>query len=135
MVDFEIMKAFCIKDGYAIHDLLPAHGIVPILITGRESVIVENRARELGVELVFQGVKDKLALLKKIATENVLTLDEIAYIGDDLNDLECMNACGLSGCPADAVESVKEKVDFVSRYSGGSGAVRDFIEYVSMNCK
>ena len=130
----EILKAFCIKDGYAIHDLLPTHGIIPILITGRSSKIVENRAQELGVDMVFQGVKDKLALLKKIADENKVTLDEIAYIGDDLNDLECINACGLSGCPADAVESVQERADYISNNNGGFGAVRDFIEYVIRNC-
>jgi len=126
----EIMKAFDIKDGYAIHVLLPENGITPVIITGRESIIVENRARELGVELVFQGVKDKLALLKRIAAENTVTLDEIAYIGDDINDLECITACGVSACPADAIESVREKVDFIPKNNGGSGAVRGFAEYV-----
>ena len=57
-------------------------------------------------------------------------LEEVAYIGDDLNDLECMKICGMVGCPLDAVDGVKEIADFVSKYKGGEGAVREFIEYL-----
>jgi len=126
----EVMKAFSVKDGYAIHEMLPEHGIMPVIITGRQSKIVENRAKELGVELLFQGVKDKLTLLRKIVAENAITLDEAAYIGDDINDLDCIKACGFSGCPADAVSEVKKSVDYVSVVFGGAGAVRDFAEHI-----
>ena len=129
-VDSEMMKAFDVKDGYAIHVMLPAHGIIPIIITGRKSKIVENRARELGVTFLYQGVSDKLALLKEIADDQGVTLKEIAFVGDDLNDLDCIKACGFSGCPADAVEQVKESVSFVSTRAGGAGAVRDFVERI-----
>jgi ribulose-phosphate 3-epimerase len=126
----EMMKAFDIKDGYAIHELLPEYGIKPIFITGRESKIVENRASELGVTLVFQNIKDKLSQLKKIADENSITLEEIAYIGDDISDLDCIKACGISGCPADAPEEIKQYTDFISKKPCGSGAVRDFVEWI-----
>jgi 3-deoxy-D-manno-octulosonate 8-phosphate phosphatase (KDO 8-P phosphatase) len=126
----ELMKAFDIKDGYAIHDLLPENGIIPAIITGRISKIVENRAEELGVKLVFQGIKDKLVLLNNLAIENKITLEEVAYIGDDLNDMNCIMACGFSGCPADAAEDVKKNVNYISTKRGGEGAVRDFVEFV-----
>jgi ribulose-phosphate 3-epimerase len=126
----EAMKAFDIKDGYAIHELLPQNGITPVIITGRQSLIVEKRARELGVELVFQGVKDKLPLLQKFAADNALTPDEIAYIGDDANDVDCIKFCGIGACPADAVSLVKENADFISANPSGSGAVRDFAEWI-----
>jgi len=126
----EIMKVFNVKDGCAIHDILPEHGIIPIIITGRKSKIVENRAHELGVELVFQGIKDKLALLKNLVTENGVTFEEIAYIGDDISDLECIKVCGISGCPADAVDDIKNKVNYTCRNKGGEGAVREFVEWI-----
>jgi 3-deoxy-D-manno-octulosonate 8-phosphate phosphatase (KDO 8-P phosphatase) len=69
-------------------------------------------------------------MINKFATENTVTLDEIAYIGDDINDLECIRACGVSGCPADAADDVKKYADFVSAKRAGSGAVRDFSEYI-----
>jgi len=125
----EVMKAFNVKDGYAIHDVLLEYGVIPVIITNRKSKIVKNRAQELGVELVFQGIKDKLALLKNLATENGITLKEIAYIGDDIGDLECIKACGIGGCPADAVDEVKSEADYICKNKGGEGAVREFVEH------
>ena len=126
----ETMKAFDIKDGYAINQMFPRHGITPIIITGRQSKIVENRAKELGVKLVFQGVRNKLLFLEKFAAENGVTLEEIAFIGDDLNDFDCIKACGFSGCPADAVDEIKKIANYISTKPGGSGAIRDFAEHI-----
>jgi ribulose-phosphate 3-epimerase len=126
----EMLKAFDIKDGYAINEMLPDHGITPVIITGRESRIVENRAKELGVKLVFQSVQNKLSLIQSFAAENRIGLDQIAYIGDDMNDLDCIKACGLSGCPADAADEIKKYAGYISPKSGGQGAVRDFAEYI-----
>lgn len=128
--DGEAMKAFNIKDGLGIHDLLLPAGIIPVIITGRKSRIVENRSRELGITEVHQGVSDKVQKLKELAGD----LSEAAYIGDDLNDLKCMQAVkaegGLTGCPADAAAEVRGLCDFVSEFRGGEGAVRDFIEWL-----
>lgn len=124
----EAMKAFNIKDGYGIHDICIPAGIIPIIITGRSSDIVLNRCKELGIAEVHQGIVNKVEKLKSLVED----LSTAAYIGDDLNDLPCMSeikkAGGLVGCPADAVEKVKEISDFISPHNGGDGAVRDFVE-------
>lgn len=126
----EIMKAFNIKDGCGIHDILIPGQIIPVIITGRESAIVLNRCKELGITKVCQDIGDKMKKLKEIASD----LSTVAYIGDDINDFACMKAVkeagGVVGCPRDAVEKVIEIVDFVSPHKGGDGAVRDFIEWL-----
>ena len=126
----EMMKAFNIKDGCGIHDIAIPGGIIPVIITGRTSEIVKKRCGELGIQQVYQGIKNKIEQLKSIADD----LSQVAYIGDDINDLSCMipvkEAGGVVGCPADAVERVKEISDFVALHNGGDGAVRDFIEWI-----
>lgn len=105
-------------------------GIVPVIITGRRSAIVEARARELSIAELHQGVGDKLACLQAVAEKYRAEPGEVAYIGDDLNDLDCIRFCGLSGCPADAVGEVLAAVDHVCTRRGGSGAVREFITWL-----
>lgn len=126
----EMMKAFNIKDGCGIHDIAILGGIIPVIITGRTSEIVKKRCGELGIQQVYQGIKNKIEQLNSIADD----LSQVAYIGDDINDLSCMipvkEAGGVVGCPADAVERVKEISDFVALHNGGDGAVRDFIEWI-----
>ena len=125
----EVMKAFDVKDGYGIVQLRKK-GVIPVIITGRQSDIVSCRAKELGITELYQGVADKLQKLKVVAEKYTCTPDEIAYIGDDLNDLECIQYCGVTGCPADAVEAVKNAVGYVCKSDGGKGAVRNFCEYI-----
>ena len=127
--DGEVFKAFDVKDGYAIAHLHEA-GIIPVIITGRESKIVENRGKELNIKEVYQGVSDKVEKLKEVAKDNGVLLEEVAYIGDDLNDLDCMGICGLSACPNDAIDEVIQNVNYRCKHSGGNGAVREFIEYI-----
>lgn len=126
----EMMKAFNIKDGCGIHDIAIPGGIIPVIITGRTSEIVKKRCGELGIQQVYQGIKNKIEQLNSIADD----LSQVAYIGDDINDLSCMIPVkedgGVVGCPADAVERVKEISDFVALHNGGDGAVRDFIEWI-----
>lgn len=126
----EAMKAFNCQDGYAIAQTLPKLGITPVIITGRNSQITANRASELKIRQLHQGVQDKLPLLQQIARELGAAREEVAYIGDDLNDMECLRWCGLTGCPADAVPEVRTAVDFVSSRCGGRGAVREFVDYI-----
>lgn len=127
----EVMKAFNIKDGCGIHDILLPAGITPIIITGRKSKILENRCKEIGITEIHQGVSNKIEKLISITSE----LSTVAYIGDDINDLSAMNpikeAGGKVGCPADAVKKVKGLVDFISKKNGGDGAVREFIEWLT----
>lgn len=124
----EMMKAFHVQDGYAIAHILPEMGITPVIITGRSSKIVEKRAAELKITHLHQGVADKLSKLKEVAAELGVTAEEIAYIGDDVNDLDCIRYCGYTACPADAVPEVLGAVDYVCKRNGGRGAVREFID-------
>ena len=124
----EMMKAFHVQDGYAIAHILPNKGIVPVIITGRSSEIVERRAAELKITHLHQGVSDKLEKLREVASALDVSMEEIADIGDDVNDLECIKCCGLTACPADAVPVVCKAVKYVCTRNGGSGAVREFID-------
>ena len=123
----EVMKAFNIKDGYAIKHILPTLSITPVIITGRKSDIVERRAKELDILELHQGVSDKVLVLQNVAEKFNVELKDIAYIGDDLNDLPCIELCGVTACPQDAVEEVKQKVNYICKNNGGQGAVREFI--------
>ena len=132
----ELMKAFNIKDSAGIHDILIPAGITPVIITGRTSDIVLNRCKELGITEVHQGVSNKIEkLITIISGED--KLNTVAYIGDDINDFSCMkpikDSGGIVGCPADAVDKVKQISDFISLKNGGDGAVREFIEWI-INC-
>lgn len=124
----EVMKAFDVRDGYAIANILPQLGITPAIITGRSSAIVEQRAKELKITELYQGVTDKLAKLKEVASKFNASADEVAYIGDDLNDLDCIKNCGMTACPADAIPEVLDAVDYTCKHDGGRGAVREFID-------
>ena len=96
----------------------------------------ENRCRELGIVHCYQGCRDKGAKLREVADKFGLipefngVYQEIACIGDDINDLPCMQLCGVVCCPADSVDAVKNVADFISCNTGGNGAVREFIEWI-----
>lgn len=128
----EAMKAFSIKDGYVFHYILKPAGIVPVIITARNSSIVQNRCAELGIEEVYQGKLDKLAALQEIVDEG--NMNECAYFGDDIIDMKCMlpikKAGGIVGCPSDAVFEVKAVADYVCKSKAGEGALREFAEWL-----
>ena len=136
--DGELLKAFDVKDGYGIAVLLPKAGIMPVIITSRVSAIVTNRCRELGVTEVHQGCRDKAQTLRKLLQDFSARdgceygMGNVACVGDDIPDLECMalvrQAGGFAACPADAVDVVRAAAGFVSSRNGGDGAVREVIE-------
>lgn len=130
----ELFKSFSILDGYGIKDLAIPAGILPIIITGRYSKIVENRAKELGIKNVFQKKLNKLVVLKEIIKDMNIKIEEVAYIGDDLNDADSMifinEGCGITGAPANAVRKIKELSSYICKEQGGNGAVREFIEFL-----
>lgn len=126
----ECFKSFDVKDGYAIRDLLPQYHIIPAIITGRASSIVENRAKELHILELYQGVQEKNQVMMKMLDKYHATMEETAYIGDDLPDLPCIQFCGKSGCPSNAVKEIRDTCDYVCKASGGHGAVREFIEWL-----
>lgn len=135
----EVFKAFDIKDGCGIHDILPKLGIIPVIITARSSNIVLNRCNELGITECYQGIRDKLKKMRELAVKYELecnnkdVYEEIAYMGDDIIDIKCMKHCGLIACPNSAVKQVKEISDFISDFNGGDGAVREFIDFLKRN--
>ena len=125
----EELKRFNVKDGYAIVNAQKL-GIEFGIITGRKSELVEIRAKELKIKYLYQGISEKTVVLEEIIKKTGLTKGEIAYMGDDLNDLLIIKQVGLSGTPKDAVDEVIQVTDFVSKKNGGSGAVREFIEHI-----
>ncbi|MGN0414941.1 MAG: KdsC family phosphatase [Agathobacter sp.] len=132
--DGEAFKAFDVKDGCGIKDILPLYGIKPVIITARESKMLEKRCKELSIEMLFQGERDKIGRLNFILEKTNSRLGDCAYIGDDILDIQCIipikEAGGKIGCPADAVKKVKDIADFISTKNGGDGAVREFIEWL-----
>lgn len=126
----EAMKAFDIKDGYGIREVLPKHGIIPVIITGRVSEIVNNRAKELQITELYQGKHEKQETMLRVLDKYHYSGCEAAYIGDDILDISCMELCGIKGCPSDAAPEVKEISDYICQAPGGSGAVREFIEWL-----
>lgn len=125
----ELMKVFNIKDGYALARL-EKHGIEPVIITGRKSEIVKRRCEELGIKELHQGINEKAICLKEICDKRYISTQQCAYIGDDLNDIDCMMLCGHKAAPADAMKEVREKVDYVCEACGGDGAVREYCDYL-----
>lgn len=123
----EICKAFDAQDGLGV-TLLRQNGIIPAIITGRHSKIVETRAMELKIEDVFQGVKQKRQALESLREKYGLSLAEIAYVGDDLIDIPAMQAVGLACAVENARPEVKGIAHFVSDKKGGDGAVRQVAE-------
>jgi len=120
-------KAFDVKDGHGIK-LLQRAGIRVGIITGRQSPVVDRRALELGIELVYQGAKDKLVPFKEILHSTGLGAAAVAYVGDDVVDLPILRRVGFAATVADAHEDVKPHVHYVSKHPGGRGAVREICD-------
>lgn len=105
-------------------------GMAIMVLTGRECQATVRRMQELNVDYIVQNVKDKVDYLERFMHEKGIHREELGYLGDDLNDLECMRLAAFVGCPADACEEVKALADYVSGMQGGHGAVRDIISYI-----
>ena len=126
----ELFKRFYARDGLAIL-YARDHGIQSAILTSRKSKIVERRAEELCIENVLQGASnDKVNVLKEFLISKGLQKREVAYIGDDINDLGAMSLCGIVGCPGDAVPEVKSIADYICQNYGGRGAVKEFIDWI-----
>ncbi len=120
-------KNFNVKDGLGIASWIKmGHHIA--IITGRDSKIVEKRAKELGIQHLHQGIKDKDRVLKEIIDSLNLRMYEVGAIGDDLNDYKMLNLAGRSFTPKNGVKPIKEIVNTVLASNGGDGAVREMID-------
>ncbi|MFC1567978.1 KdsC family phosphatase [Pseudomonadota bacterium] len=123
----EESKAFNVRDGHGIK-MLQRAGIKVAILTGRTSRVVEHRARDLGIDHVVQGSLRKADGLKQLCAEAGVDAGQCAYMGDDVVDLPAMAACTLTMAPSDADRGVLKRVDWVSAYAGGRGAVRQAAE-------
>jgi 3-deoxy-D-manno-octulosonate 8-phosphate phosphatase (KDO 8-P phosphatase) len=126
----EVMKRFSIRDGMGVERLRNTCRIVTGIITGETSPSVLRRAEKLGIQELHLGVKDKLGRLLEILERNQLQWPEIAYIGDDVNDLAVMEKAGIAACPADAMAPVRQIAHYVCINKGGDGAFREFAEWL-----
>ena len=123
------LKSFNIKDGVGIKQIQRA-GIQTAIITGRVSPMVERRATELGIHHLIQGREDKLTALTELAASLSIDLKHVAYMGDDLPDIEAIANAGIGACPADAVAAVMAQADWISSLKGGEGCVREFCDHI-----
>jgi 3-deoxy-D-manno-octulosonate 8-phosphate phosphatase (KDO 8-P phosphatase) len=127
--DGEEVKSYNVRDGLGIM-LAQLAGIKTAIITGKTSKSLEKRVEKLRIDELHQGILDKKPVLDAILRKHHLTAKEVAYIGDDLGDLEVIRSVGLAAAVADAHPVIKKHSHFVCRRSGGKGAVREFIEFV-----
>ncbi|MDQ6967902.1 MAG: HAD-IIIA family hydrolase [Mariprofundaceae bacterium] len=123
----EQIKAFNVRDGHGIK-LLQRIGIEVAILTGRTSKVVEHRAQELGIKHLIQGSLRKADGMVALCDKSGIQASDCAYMGDDVIDLPAMHVCRLTMAPTDAHQSLKHKVDWVSAYGGGHGAVRQACE-------
>jgi 3-deoxy-D-manno-octulosonate 8-phosphate phosphatase (KDO 8-P phosphatase) len=128
----EHMKAYSVRDGMGVERLRRA-GIDTAILTREMPTLISARAVKLEIGHLWTGVRDKYAHLDRILRDTQLGLDQLAYIGDDVNDLEliqAIGACGVTGAPADAMPEIKAAVHYVCTAPGGRGAFRDFAEWL-----
>jgi len=125
----ELFKAFNILDGHGVK-MLQSAGVAAAIISGRASEAVARRAQELSIAHVVQGSADKSLAFDALIARLALKPEECAFMGDDLPDLAVMRRCGLAVAVANAVDAVKSSSHYVTRASGGRGAVREFCELV-----
>jgi 3-deoxy-D-manno-octulosonate 8-phosphate phosphatase (KDO 8-P phosphatase) len=125
----EELKAFNVRDGHGMK-MLQAGGVRLAIITSRNSRCVELRAKDLGIDLLYQGVADKLTAFQELLAQIGLDAAASAYMGDDLIDLPVMRRCGLALTVAEAPAAVKSQAHYISQAPGGRGAVREVCELI-----
>ena len=125
----EELKRFSIRDGMGI-GLLRNGGIISAIMTSEDSPIVTARAKKLKIDHVVLGSRNKTQDLTELAARTGFKLEEIAFIGDDVNDIQAMQAAGFSACPNNSVLHVKEVADYLCSQNGGDGAVREVAELI-----
>ncbi|RAW01316.1 KdsC family phosphatase [Pseudochryseolinea flava] len=123
------LKNFNVKDGQII-SYLKREGIIVGAISGRESATTTKRCAELKIDFCHQGIVDKAQAFEKLAKHYQLKNKEIAFIGDDINDLPVFKLAGLSACPADTFDYIKEKAVLVTAVKGGKGVLREVADLV-----
>ena len=127
--DGEVMKSFSTYDGMAV-EILRKHNIETVIITSENSDIVLQRAKKLKIKEVYIGEKNKLNRLETICDKKKITLNDVAYIGDDINDIEVLNRVAFSALTYNSPIKNKIKVDYITKLKGGDGAFREFVDII-----
>ncbi|MFT8322964.1 MAG: HAD-IIIA family hydrolase [Bacillus sp. (in: firmicutes)] len=122
-------KAFHTQDGMGI-SLAHQAGIKTAIITGRKSMAVIKRAEELKIDFIYEGIVDKLTVLQELIDQIGIDIEEVCYMGDDLNDIPVLTEVGFPCAPNNAIDYVKKQVKLVTKTSGGYGAVREMIDFL-----
>lgn len=125
----ELMKKFNTKDGMGV-ELLNLNKIMTVLLTKENSIIVIKRGKKVKAAATYINIQNKLLMLDKISKKFKIKKENIAYIGDDINDLEIMKSVGMSACPNDAVSVIRQNSDYVCDKRGGDGAFREFADLI-----
>lgn len=131
----EVFKRFNIRDGMGVERLRSECNIETGIITGELSPSVATRAKKLRITDLHLGIKEKAELIQEIAKAKKISLEEIAYIGDDFNDLEIMKLVGFSACPSDAIAEIKNRAHFQCQKMGGHGCFRELAELIILSKK
>lgn len=126
----DFMRGFSVRDGMGIERLKNECNIETVIISGESSSSIEKRAEKLGITECYLGISDKRSVLESVIKKKGFRLNEVAYIGDDINDIGAIKAVGLSACPSDAFDIVQKEVDMVCKNRGGEGAFREFAEFI-----
>lgn len=104
---------------------------IPVaILTGEDTEIVARRAQKIKVDYLFQGVKNKVKVVETLLEKLQITFEDCAFIGDDINDVALLQKVGFGGCPVNAPDYIKNKVDYITKTKGGDGAFREFVEYI-----
>ena len=127
--DGDVMKRFSVKDGWGVI-FLRQLGIPVAIMTGENTAIVQKRAEKLKVDYCYLGVQDKARLALQLCREMNIGMTDVAFIGDDLNDLPLLRLAGYSACPPNTPDYVKRDVRYVTNAQGGNGAFREFVEHI-----
>ena len=126
----EELKRFSLRDGMGVERLTDLVNVETGIVTGEDSELLKRRAEKLKITELHLNVKDKVAVFEQIKKDKNLSSEEIAFIGDDTNDLEIMKLAGLTACPNDATKFAKDIADIIVESKGGYGAFRDFAEII-----
>ncbi len=126
----EVFKRFNIRDGMGVERLRKHANVETGIITGEFSPSVKMRSEKLRITELHLGIKDKPAVLNDILARHSLNVNEIAYIGDDTNDVEVLGVVGLAACPNDAMSFAKQKAHYICEQKGGQGAFRELAELI-----
>ncbi len=125
----EFSKTFSFIDGMGL-EILRNNNIEPVIMTSENSFLVQKRMEKLKIQYIFLGIKDKYARLSQFLKDNRICWNEVAYLGDDINDLTNIISCGWGVCPGNAVKDVSSQADFQLNSTGGNGAIREFVEFL-----